>query len=155
MTYNKPLRFLSLVSALLLMAVIFILSAQPGDASNETSMSFASLFFGGDIEFALNVLIRKLAHMAEFAALAVPVWLFVSTFDLKKLLKNGLPFVFTALYAASDEIHQLFVEGRAGQISDIIVDSLGALLGIVFINLLICLSVKYKRKNIKKRMKRI
>lgn len=146
MKQNKPLRILSLIISLLLMAVIFILSSQPGDASNETSMSFASLFFSGDIEFALNALIRKFAHMAEFAALAVPAWLFVSTFDLKKLFKNVLPFVFTALYAASDEIHQLFVEGRAGQISDIIVDSLGALLGIVFINLLICFIQKIQSK---------
>ena len=32
-------------------------------------------------------------------------------------------------YAASDEIHQLFVSGRAGMISDVLIDSVGVLVG--------------------------
>lgn len=34
-------------------------------------------------------------------------------------------------YAATDEFHQLFVPGRSGQISDVILDSAGALAGVV------------------------
>ncbi len=143
MTDHKKLRIISLVFAVIVMAVIFILSSQPGDASNETSMSFASLFFGGDIEFALHALIRKLAHMAEYAALAVPVWLFLSTFDLKKLCCDLAALGAAALYAGSDEIHQLFVEGRSGQFSDVLVDTFGAALGIVFI---VLMTTFFKRK---------
>ena len=41
-----------------------------------------------------------------------------------------LPWLIAALYAASDEIHQLFVPGRSGQLSDVILDSAGALAGV-------------------------
>ena len=41
-----------------------------------------------------------------------------------------LPWLIAALYAASDEIHQLFVPGRSGQLSDVILDSAGALEGV-------------------------
>ncbi|MBQ7160370.1 MAG: VanZ family protein, partial [Clostridia bacterium] len=36
-----------------------------------------------------------------------------------------------ALFAASDELHQLFVPGRSGEIADIALDSGGALLGVI------------------------
>ena len=146
MLHNKTLRFISLIITVIITAVIFFLSAQPGGASNETSMSFAALFFDGDIEFALHALIRKLAHMAEYAALAVPVWLFLSTFDLKKLCCDLAALGAAALYAGSDEIHQLFVEGRSGQFSDVLVDTFGAALGIVFI-VLVTTFIKRKTNN--------
>ena len=41
-----------------------------------------------------------------------------------------LPWFIAALYAASDEIHQLFVPGRSGQLSDVILDSAGTLAGV-------------------------
>lgn len=146
MNKSKTLRIISLIFAVMLMAVIFWFSSQPGEASDKTSMSFAALFFSGDIEFALNALIRKFAHMAEYAAFAVPVWLFLSTFDLKKLRCDLTALGTAALYAGSDEIHQLFVEGRSGQFTDVLTDSFGALLGILFINLVLYLVQKYKDK---------
>ncbi|HJA34824.1 MAG TPA: VanZ family protein [Candidatus Mediterraneibacter merdigallinarum] len=42
-----------------------------------------------------------------------------------------LPWLTAALYAATDEVHQLFVPGRSGQISDVILDSAGALAGVL------------------------
>ena len=49
----------------------------------------------------------------------------------RKFLKRMLlPWLIAALYAASDEIHQLFVPGRSGQLSDVILDSAGALAGV-------------------------
>jgi len=37
----------------------------------------------------------------------------------------------SVLYACTDEIHQLFVPGRGAQMSDVLLDSAGAGLGIV------------------------
>ena len=45
-----------------------------------------------------------------------------------------------ALYAASDEIHQLFVQERSGQLSDVLIDTAGVILGAFFVTLL------YKKK---------
>ncbi len=38
-------------------------------------------------------------------------------------------FVIAVLYACSDEIHQLFIDGRAGQVADVLVDASGAAIG--------------------------
>lgn len=40
-------------------------------------------------------------------------------------------------YAISDEIHQLFVSGRAGQVQDVVIDSIGVILGICILMLFI------------------
>lgn len=44
-----------------------------------------------------------------------------------------LPWAIAAVYAATDEFHQLFVPGRSGQISDVILDSAGALAGLLIL----------------------
>lgn len=35
------------------------------------------------------------------------------------------------MYAISDEIHQLMVDGRSGNVRDVIIDSIGILIGIM------------------------
>lgn len=137
---KKTLRILSGFCAVILIIIIFLFSAQPAEASDKTSLSLTSLLFSGeeiDVLLLINVFVRKAAHMAEYAALAVPCWLFLSTFELKRLWGNVLPFLFSAFYAATDEIHQLFVPGRSGQVKDVLIDSFGALLGVIFINIVI------------------
>jgi len=42
-----------------------------------------------------------------------------------------LAFVICVLYAISDETHQIFVPGRSAQISDVLIDSVGAIVGIL------------------------
>ena len=37
----------------------------------------------------------------------------------------------TAAYACMDEVHQIFVPGRAGRFTDVLVDSIGIALGVV------------------------
>ena len=44
----------------------------------------------------------------------------------------GRAFRIAALYAATDELHQYFVPGRACMFTDVCIDSFGALLGILF-----------------------
>lgn len=134
----KKLRILSAVAAVLIMAVIFVLSSQNGDASDEMSISFTSILFSSDLDFALliNFLVRKFAHLIEYAALAVPVYLFVESFKISESLCCIYSVLFTAFYAVSDEIHQYFVEGRSCQIDDIFLDSFGGLISVILIHLL-------------------
>lgn len=65
--------------------------------------------------------LRKAAHMAEYAVL---YWL------SRRALSGSGPkaFLFTVVYAVSDEWHQTFVPGRAGAVSDVVVDAAGAAL---------------------------
>lgn len=125
---------------------IFMLSAQPGSESSETSGSFINMFcelivpeFSGfdgaeRAEFVekLQFIVRKCAHFTAYLLLAVFSLQFFRTFDrLKKPLAAGAAaFGFSVIYAASDETHQLFVAGRSAQVRDVLIDSCGALFGV-------------------------
>ena len=73
--------------------------------------------------------IRKLAHFAEYAIMGFLVHSFWVIWEKrgKKWLWISLLWVF--LSAAADEIHQLFVPGRSGNVPDVLLDSLGGLAG--------------------------
>ncbi len=51
------------------------------------------------------------------------------------------------IYGATDEFHQTFVDGRSGEVRDVLVDTLGALIAIVLIWIVIrCISERLMKK---------
>jgi VanZ family protein len=88
----------------------------------------------GEIVFA----IRKLAHMFEYAVLALLFWC-----ALRKPVRNDarpwswreaiLAIALVAVYAASDEFHQAFVPNRQGKFGDVVIDTVGAALGMLML----------------------
>ncbi|MBT4251506.1 VanZ family protein [bacterium] len=81
--------------------------------------------FEGDREF----LARKFAHICEFGLLAIFFIIFLVKGCSRKTPSVFLSaFLLTVGYAISDELHQTFIIGRSGNIKDVLVDSLGALL---------------------------
>ncbi len=75
--------------------------------------------------------VRKAAHMTEYAILA---WILLGNCMQYQVLKRKCwlwAFLGTALYAATDEFHQLFIEGRSGEVKDVCIDSLGGFLGLL------------------------
>jgi VanZ family protein len=95
---------------LLLMGLIFFFSAQP---SLDSGLGW------------IDTVGRKLLHFGEYALLSFLWW---------RLLRTGMPprraallaFALASLYAASDELHQSFVDGRHGTPVDWAIDSAGA-----------------------------
>jgi VanZ family protein len=70
-----------------------------------------------------DLVLRKIAHAAEYAVLAAL---------LLRALRKELPaFGLGVAYAASDELHQHFVSGRVGAPLDVVIDSVGVAVGIV------------------------
>lgn len=71
------------------------------------------------------VLVRKTAHFTLYFLLGLFFISFLKEFNLdnKKLLLYTIIFVF--IYSCSDEIHQLFINERSGEILDVIIDTLG------------------------------
>ncbi len=74
--------------------------------------------------FHLDRIVRKFTHVAEYAVLAPVLY-----HALRPSTKNGwhapsalLSMLGGAIYAASDEIHQLFVPGRRGSVSSLCID---------------------------------
>lgn len=144
---RKIYMLISWILVLICMGIIFSLSAQIAEESQDLSDSFIrNLFEFLGIELKSDF-VRTIAHMLEFMGLSFLIFNAVySTWNLK--LTPIIAFVGTSLYAITDEIHQIFVPGRAFQISDILVDSIGALIGVIasFVTLKITLSIK-KRGN--------
>lgn len=78
--------------------------------------------------------IRKCAHASEYAVLGVLLFLSLDGMK-KKQLRGLLAWLGATLYAITDEVHQFFVPGRACQLKDMCIDSVGALAGILVLSL--------------------
>lgn len=84
------------------------------------------LFPGASADFYLtaHLIIRKGGHVAEYAILAT---LLFWAFGRRQLLVLLL----CVLYAMGDEWHQSFVPGREGAIADVLIDTVGAVFGLL------------------------
>ena len=93
---------------------------------------------------SFQFVVRKGAHFTVYAALGFCSYTAINTYNLKTktkfLLSIGLCFV----YSLTDEIHQLFVDGRAGRLYDIAIDFLGSISGIWVVILIIFIIRKIK-----------
>ena len=74
------------------------------------------------------VYVRKTAHFTLYFLLGLFFISFLKEFDFNnnKLIIYTIIFVF--IYACSDEIHQLFIPGRSGEILDVLIDTTGGVL---------------------------
>ena len=76
--------------------------------------------------------VRIFAHFAEFAALTFCVSASAESLIGKNKGYFKIAFPLGFITALCDETVQLFFEGRAFQISDVLIDSLGCITGIIF-----------------------
>ena len=74
-----------------------------------------------------DLILRKLAHMTEYAVLALLL--------VRATGSVVWAFVLTVAYAGTDELHQTFVRGRHGTPVDVGIDAVGALLGLSLLRL--------------------
>ena len=78
--------------------------------------------------------VRKSAHFLEFSVLGALLCLnMILWTSLNKKAVLGIAIAAGALYAMSDELHQLFVYERSGQLSDVLIDTTGAVIGALVI----------------------
>lgn len=79
-----------------------------------------------------DALFKKTGHIFEYFVLTFLVWrIFYFGYRFSSTDSMALAAVFSTLYAATDEIHQLFVRGRHGRLTDFLIDILGiALFGL-------------------------
>jgi len=99
------------VPPIAMMALIFALSAMPS---------------GSEDHGVLYVIVRKLAHVSEYALLLALWW---RALDTRVSDWRALAFALgiVILYAIADEWHQTFVNGRTGRPLDVGIDLVGAL----------------------------
>lgn len=125
------------------MAGIFAFSARSKGASSQDSgqvgMLFGNIFVQDFEEWdtqkqrafveKISYPVRKAAHATEYAVLGM---LLAGAAYQKKMPARRLMLLSWGIgtgYAATDEIHQLFVPGRSGQLSDVLLDSCGVMAG--------------------------
>ncbi len=139
---KSELKLWRFIPMIIVMIIIFIFSAMPAAESTSASGMFLNALktlvegvsnrvLSEDVLAAMHLLIRKLAHFSEYAVLGAAIM-----FALWEARKNKPVLIFlseliAALYAVTDEIHQRFVPGRYGTWSDVLIDSAGAITGIL------------------------
>ncbi len=86
-------------------------------------------------------IVRKCAHFTEYMVLGLMLRLCLESWFGRKVRKSRsltiADFCGGTIYACTDEFHQLLIEGRSGQWSDVLVDGSGVLLGVLIAALLI------------------
>lgn len=149
------------ILAVVWMCIIFSFSAQDKEESSEVSGGFSyQIVSSTKLLFHLNLseeqlreiansiegFVRKAAHMTEYAILSVLLYIWIGYWDLLIWKKALIAVLAAALYAGSDEFHQLFVAGRAGKFSDVLIDSAGAALGVAVWVLLVRIVIALRQR---------
>lgn len=147
---------LSLILCILWMGFIFYNSSQSGANSNKISFSilnrtkteYKELTGEKKVDVTsknsptkvlpttakeekFNLFLRKNAHAFEYLVLAILVSAVLFAFNYKG--KKAIIYIMFVclLYAVIDEFHQSFVPGRTSLVSDVLIDFLGSLIGMV------------------------
>ena len=84
--------------------------------------------------WVILVVLRKCAHVVEYAVLALLLWRAVRNTPVlgaRMLVVFGGVMLGCALFAASDEFHQTFVKSRTPSVRDVLLDIAGATLGLL------------------------
>ena len=147
MNKKQIIRYVFWTLTLAIMIFIFIMSNQNRQESGDTSKTFINSFltlfmdnFKGLSESekeaiiqSFQFIVRKLAHFSVYAALGFCSYSAITTYNLLNKTKFLLSLGLCVVYSLTDEIHQMFVEGRAGRLYDVAIDFVGALAGILFV----------------------
>lgn len=156
-TTDSKKRFLYLIPVIIWMVFIFYMSGKTGQESSGQSGKI-SLFITDllekvrqdspqemqNLQDILELVIRKTAHMTEYAILFLLSYLAMVKISMSqsRFYNRSIAVLISLLYACSDEMHQLLVPGRSGRMIDVGIDMAGVL--IVLICMLLSKNTKWK-----------
>ncbi len=131
---NRVLRWVLLIAWLIF---IFIMSNTPGDLSTEQSNVVVRLIgkmgvdISGEFKNTISFCVRKAAHISEYIILFILVYRVIVIY-IKKEKARLYALIIIFLYASSDEFHQYFVPGREAAFRDVLIDTSGGLIAMLF-----------------------
>ena len=136
------IRAVLLILVIVISSIIFGFSAQDGETSGGISKGVITIIadvfnLNGDtrnifIEKGEGV-IRKLAHFGIYTLLGLASMGFIATFNLKRKNQILITIIWGFLYASTDELHQMFINGRNASFLDVLLDTSGVIFGILLI----------------------
>ena len=122
----------------LLMVAIFIVSSDLGSADNTRPvlasivrrfLPWLALRMTPEMIDITDFIIRKIAHVTEYAVLCLLVSRSVGVNVTASIRERLVPAGISSLYALSDEFHQSFVPSRGATYTDVMWDTLGGFIG--------------------------
>lgn len=134
---------------LIWMITIFMFSNEDGDSSQETSDVITNFIAGINKNLennkeTISFFIRKLAHFSIYFVGGILLFEFYNAFEISYKKTFCLGALTGILYACFDEIHQLFISGRNGQLMDVYIDSAGIIIALI-IMILINKLIRFER----------
>lgn len=151
----KFYRIICAILSILCMILIFCFSCENGGDSSDTSSAFtefaAEHFVPGfedyspakqvDIMAVTDHIVRKTAHFSIYMTLGFMV---SCTIGKRRLISkgSGASLLICFIYACSDELHQYFVPERSCRFTDVLIDTSGALTGILISVIVLKLLIK-------------
>ena len=143
------IRILTTMLTIAMMIIIFCFSMETAEKSDQRSGVYTNFIISvihpeyeqltpddqQRIYDSISMFIRKLAHFTEYTFLGILLRLCMeSWFGHRKLAAHTLPlisFLAGTFYAATDELHQILIDGRSGQFVDVLVHACGVLFGVI------------------------
>lgn len=134
MKMNKNILTIILLILLLLdFTIIFKFSSQNSEKSSGVSKNVTVTLTKpimknlnekdrAEILLKFEAVIRKLAHFSLYLSVGL-LTMSIMAINMKEKNQIFYSFVIGVLYAISDEIHQLFVPGRAAAVTDVLIDA--------------------------------
>lgn len=150
MKHTHLQKIITLTALIFVMAFIFYMSAQPGDDSSGMSRRVCEVIcqtFVPDYKTmtvteqdnlisGMEFWVRKCAHCFEYMILGILIYLTADLY-VKRTRRIFLASLAAGIiYAAGDELHQYFVPGRSCQLRDVMIDSIGVLIGISLMHII-------------------
>ncbi len=144
----------------IIMLIIFLNSAKNATQSSEVSISFTEKLFSvlvpdfesmdenEKVSFVASAqfLIRKSAHFLSYFSMGFFCFLAINTYAVKIRRKFLLSTAICVIFSITDEIHQLFVPGRSGEVRDVLIDSSGILLATSILTFILY-KIKKRKEN--------
>lgn len=140
MEINKK-QIIYFVLIIIWMIIVFTFSNEPAEKSSKTSGGITEKVVEVIIKDnkkitqsqrdTIETLIRKCAHFGLYLIGGFLTVNFISTTKIQGKSVFIYAIIFTFCYAVSDEVHQLFVPGRSGEVRDVLIDTAGACIGVM------------------------
>lgn len=154
------LRIVSVVLVVICMGAIFMFSAEDAAESDSTSKGTITVIAGmikkdfnkmsqqqkDEFVAGLNGIARTAAHFSIYCLLGLLTANALYAFSLRRWRLAVFSVGISLLYAISDEIHQYFVPGRACELIDVTVDTMGAVLGTAIFMCIAAIAVRISKK---------
>lgn len=143
------IRVILIVLLLMTFSIIFGFSSQDGEESKGLSRKITELITQNNEKIQslssqekeevldrIEAVIRKIAHFSIYTIIGILLMALMCMFNIVDKTRVGITLVLGIIYAATDEFHQVFVQGRTALITDVVIDTMGVILGILLVLLI-------------------